>query len=66
MIRRSTPLAEGATAPPGTDRARGDELCRVRQGHRAARSEIQPEGRRTMTAREPRGRGVVEGARFDT
>jgi methionyl-tRNA formyltransferase len=69
VIRRSLPLAEGATAPPGTViRARGDELVVACGKGTAVRVlEIQPEGRRTMTAREfLAGRGVVEGARFDT
>lgn len=53
---------------PGTVvRADGDELIVACGGGTALRIlDIQPEGRRTMTAREfLAGRGVAEGARFD-
>ena len=53
---------------PGTIvRAEGDELIVACGGGTALRVlEIQPEGRRTMTAREfLAGRGVAEGARFE-
>jgi methionyl-tRNA formyltransferase len=59
--------AAGAGHPPGSVlRARGDELT-VRCGDGTALQilEIQPEGKRTMTAREfLAGRGVSEGARL--
>jgi methionyl-tRNA formyltransferase len=53
---------------PGTVlRARGDELIVACGGATALRIlELQPEGRRTMTAREfLAGRGALEGARFE-
>ncbi len=56
------------TPAPGTVvRARGDELIVACGGGTGLRVlEIQPEGRRTMTAREfVAGRGAVEGARFE-
>jgi methionyl-tRNA formyltransferase len=56
------------TPGPGTVvRAHGDELIVACGGGTALRVlEIQPEGRRTMTAREfVAGRGVAEGARFE-
>ena len=72
VIRRTAPIAEHPTEPPGTIvRARGEIV--VACGGHGTRGigtalrilEIQPEGRRTMTAREfLAGRGVAEGARF--
>ena len=76
VIRRSAPIAEHPTEPPGTIvRARGDEIVvacgggGLRGTHGTGTGlrilEIQPEGRRTMTSREfLAGRGVAEGARF--
>jgi methionyl-tRNA formyltransferase len=64
----NTDLTPGAPAVPGTVvRAHGDELIVACGGGTALRVlEIQPEGRRTMTAREfLAGRGAVEGARFE-
>ena len=62
-----SPDAPNADLTPGTVvRARGDELIVACGGGTALRVlDIQPEGRRTMTAREfLAGRGVAEGARF--
>ncbi len=59
----------GTAASPGTIlRAAGDELVVACGGNTALRIiELQPEGRRTMTAREfLAGRGAVAGVRFDT
>jgi methionyl-tRNA formyltransferase len=69
VIRRSSPAAERVTPPPGTViRARGDEIVvACGEGTALRVLEIQPEGRRTMTAREfLAGRGVAEGARFES
>jgi methionyl-tRNA formyltransferase len=76
LIRRSAPIdlatdasiADLPVAAPGTIvRARGDELFVACAAGSALRIlDIQPEGRRTMTAREfLAGRGVREGARFE-
>jgi methionyl-tRNA formyltransferase len=68
VIRRSVPLADGGTAPPGTVvRAHGDEIVvACGEGTALRVLEIQPEGRRTMTAREfLAGRGIADGARFE-
>lgn len=62
-----SPDGPNADLTPGTVvRARGDELIVACGDGSALRVlEIQPEGRRTMTAREfLAGRGVAEGARF--
>jgi methionyl-tRNA formyltransferase len=68
LIRRTMPLDRASEDVPGTIvRASGDELA-VACGERTALRilEIQPEGRRTMTAREfLAGRGVAEGDRFE-
>jgi methionyl-tRNA formyltransferase len=77
LVRRSTPIDLAAAAAigdlpdatPGTIvRARGDELLVACAAGSVLRIlDIQPEGRRTMTAREfLAGRGVREGARFGT
>jgi methionyl-tRNA formyltransferase len=69
VIRRSAPLTEETAQPPGTViRAHGDDLVIACGHHTALRVlDIQPEGRRTMTAREfLAGRGVAEGARFES
>ena len=69
--RRPDPrvLDANADLTPGTvvRRAEGDELIVACGGGTALRVlEIQPEGRRTMTAREfLAGRGAAEGARFE-
>jgi len=57
----------GDLAPGTVVRAEGDELIVACGGGTALRIlEIQPEGRRTMTAREfLAGHGAVEGARFE-
>jgi methionyl-tRNA formyltransferase len=57
----------GDLAPGTVVRAQGDELIVACGGGTALRVlEIQPEGRRTMTAREfLAGRGVAQGARFE-
>jgi methionyl-tRNA formyltransferase len=63
-----TPAAAAAPAAAGTVvRAHGDELIVACGGGTALRVlEIQPEGRRTITAREfLAGRGAAEGARFE-
>jgi methionyl-tRNA formyltransferase len=76
VLRRTAPLPPGvrsaiariAPATPGTVVwAEGDELIVACGGDTALRVlEIQPEGRRTMTAREfLAGRGVAQGARFE-
>jgi methionyl-tRNA formyltransferase len=73
LIRRSAPVDTGSdpTSPsrePGTVlRARGDDLVVACGDGTALRIlDIQPEGRRTMSAREfLAGRGVREGARFE-
>jgi methionyl-tRNA formyltransferase len=69
VIRQSSAVGVTSTAIPGSViRARGDELI-VGCGNGTALQivEIQPEGKRTMTAREfLAGRGVMEGARFGT
>jgi methionyl-tRNA formyltransferase len=70
VVRRTTVLAGRIGGPtPGTVlRARGDELI-VACGDSTALQilQIQPEGGRTMTAREfIAGRGSLEGARFGT
>jgi methionyl-tRNA formyltransferase len=68
VIRRSVPLAEGGAAPPGTVvRAHGDEIVvACGEGTALRVLEIQPEGRRTMTAREfLAGRGIADGVRFE-
>jgi methionyl-tRNA formyltransferase len=68
VLRRTAPLPGAPGAIPGTVvRAEGDELIVACGGDTALRViEIQPEGRRTMTAREfLAGRGVAEGARFE-
>jgi len=68
VLRRTAPLPGAPGAIPGTVvRAEGDELIVACGGDTALRLiEIQPEGRRTMTAREfLAGRGVAEGARFE-
>ena len=56
-----------AAAPGTIVRAEGDEIVVACGGGTALRVlEIQPEGRRTMTAREfMAGHGAVEGARFE-
>jgi len=72
-VEAKTDLTPGLDAnadltPPGTVvRAQGDDLIVACGGDTALRVvEIQPEGRRTMTAREfVSGRGVVAGARFE-
>jgi methionyl-tRNA formyltransferase len=69
LIRRSEPLEAPVRAEPGiVVRARGDELVVACGGGTALRLlEIQPEGRRTMTARDfLAGRGAVEGDRFQS
>ena len=68
VLRRTTPLASGGTLPGTVVRAHGDELV-VACGDGTALQvlELQPEGRRTMTAREfLAGRGVTEGSRFES
>jgi methionyl-tRNA formyltransferase len=71
VLRRTADLgAEGPNADltPGTVvRAQGDELIVACGGGTALRVlEIQPDGRRTMTAREfVAGRGAAEGSRFE-
>jgi methionyl-tRNA formyltransferase len=73
LIRRSAPVGLGPEPPspiqePGTIlRARGDELVVACGDSTALRIlDIQPEGRRTMSAREfLAGRGVREGDRFE-
>lgn len=71
VLRRTSPATPGARSPdltPGTVvRARGDELIVACGGGTALGIlELQPEGRRTMTAREfLAGRGALEGARFE-
>lgn len=64
--RTNTDLTPGA-APGTVVRAEGDEFVVACGGGTALRVlEIQPEGRRTMTAREfLAGHGVAEGARFE-
>jgi methionyl-tRNA formyltransferase len=68
LLRRTSPL--GVRSDPGGPgtvvRAAGDELIVECGGGTLLRVlELQPEGRRTMTAREfLAGRGVAEGARF--
>ena len=67
VIRRTRPVAGAATAPTGTIvRARGDELIVASGGQTLLQLiEVQPEGRRTMTARDfLAGRGSLEGGRF--
>ena len=67
VIRRTAPIAEHPAQPPGTIvRARADEIVVACGDGTALRVlEVQPEGRRTMTAREfLAGRGVAEGTRF--
>jgi methionyl-tRNA formyltransferase len=73
VIRRTTPAAaerrDMNLAVPGTlVRARGDELVvACGDGTVLQILELQPEGRRTMTAREfLAGRGALEGGRFGT
>jgi methionyl-tRNA formyltransferase len=76
VLRRTAPGVRSAFPPitpgdltPGTIvRAHGDELVVACGGGTALRVlEIQPEGRRTMTAREfLAGRGALEGARFNS
>jgi methionyl-tRNA formyltransferase len=71
VLRRTAPAADltPEDLTPGTLlRARGDELVVACGGRTALRVfEIQPEGRRTMTAREfLAGRGAIEGARFES
>ena len=70
VLRRTSPF--GADLPPGSPpgrilRAEGDELivgCGAGTALRVL--DIQPEGRRSMTAREfMAGRGVTAGARFE-
>ena len=74
VIRKSVPIREwtirdGLGSDPGTVlRAAGDDLI-VACGNGTALQilELQPEGRRTMSAREfLAGRGTLEGARFGT
>ena len=72
VLRRTAPHAgRNADLAPGTPgtvvRAEGDEMIVACGGGTLLRVlEIQPEGRRTMTAREfLAGRGAVEGARFE-
>jgi len=68
LVLRRTALVRGGPGPPGTVvRADGDELIGACGGETALRIlEIQPEGRRTMTAREfLAGRGAAEGDRFE-
>jgi methionyl-tRNA formyltransferase len=68
LVLRRTALVRGGPGPPGTVvRADGDELIVACGGETALRIlEIQPEGRRTMTAREfLAGRGAAEGDRFE-
>jgi methionyl-tRNA formyltransferase len=67
VLRRTVPLDERVAQAPGTIvRARGDDLIVACAGHTAVRIvQIQPEGRRTMSAREfLASRGAIEGARF--
>jgi methionyl-tRNA formyltransferase len=76
VLRRTSPVVTPGLDPnpdltpgsPGTVvRARGDELVVACGGATALRIlELQPEGRRTMTAREfLAGRDAIEGARFE-
>jgi methionyl-tRNA formyltransferase len=71
VLRRTSPapgIASGFASSAGTVvRAHGDELIVACGGATALRIlEIQPEGRRTMTAREfLAGHGAVEGVRFE-
>ena len=70
LVLRQTiphPTGESAGAPGMVVTAEGDDLIVACGGGTALRVlELQPEGRRTMTAREfLAGRGAVEGARFD-
>jgi methionyl-tRNA formyltransferase len=68
VLRRTRPLAHGDLAPGTVVRAGGDELV-VACGHGTELQilEIQPEGRRTMTAREfLAGRAIRPGDRFTT
>jgi methionyl-tRNA formyltransferase len=67
FIRRTAPVPESELPAPGTiGLATGDHLIVTCGGGTALQIlEIQPEGRRTMTAREfLAGRGVTEGDRF--
>jgi methionyl-tRNA formyltransferase len=68
VLRRTEPVSEDAHASePGTIvRAYGDDLIVACGGGSALRVlELQPEGRRTMSAREfLAGRGTLEGARL--
>jgi methionyl-tRNA formyltransferase len=67
VLRRSAPIEGTTSATPGSVvRAAGDELVVACGGGTLLRiTELQPEGRRTMTSREfLAGRGNVEGARF--
>jgi methionyl-tRNA formyltransferase len=70
VIRRTSPAArpaDGNMAPPGTVvRADGSEiLVACGDGTFLQLLDVQPEGKRTMTAREFLiGRGLAEGARF--
>ena len=70
VLRRTAPAdARNADLTPGTViRAHGDELIVACGGGTALRVlELQPEGRRTMTAREfLAGRGALEGSRFQS
>ena len=68
VLRRTTPLASGGTVPGTVVRAQADELIVACGDGTALRVlEIQPEGRRTMTAREfLAGRGALEGSRFES
>ena len=69
VLRRTIPHPTGESAgqPGRVVLAEGDELIvACGQGTALRVLEIQPEGRRTMTAREfLAGRGVAEGARFE-
>jgi methionyl-tRNA formyltransferase len=69
VIRGSAVAGDATDLAPGTvARARGDDLLVACGGGTTLRIlQIQPEGRRSMTAREfLAGRGALEGARFTT
>lgn len=68
VFRKTTPLASGGTVPGTVVRAQADELIvACGEGTALRILELQPEGRRTMTAREfLAGRGALDNVRLGT